>query len=201
MAIKIGLIGPEGRMGKAISALHPVIPIFKHTPRSPLDCDILIDVSSHKALLENLSAGKPIVIGTTGHLNFAPIQEAAKHLPIFYSANFTLGAAILNETAKLVAKYFAGDIDLIETHHTAKKDAPSGTALHLSKNLQNAKIHSLRSGSTIGEHTIIFNNAEEKLTLSHQVHSREAFAKGALAAARFLLGKPPGLYGMEHLFK
>lgn len=201
MGIKIGLIGSEGRMGQAISALHPVIPIYKTTPRSPLDCDVLIDFSSHKALLENLSARKPIVIGTTGHLDFTPLHEAAKHLPIFYSANFSLGAALLNEASKLVAKHFAGDIDLIETHHTAKKDAPSGTALHLAKNLQNAKIHSLRSGSTIGEHTLIFNNAEERLTLSHQVHSREAFAKGALAAARFLIGKPPGLYSMEYLFK
>lgn len=200
MAIKIGLIGAEGRMGKAIAALHPVLPISKTTPRFPLDCDVLIDVSSHEALLDNLSARKPIVIGTTGHLNFKPIEEAAKIFPVFCSANFSLGAAILDELAKFIAKQFPADIDIIETHHTAKKDFPSGTAVHLARNLSNAKIHSIRSGNVIGEHTLIFNNAEERLTISHQTHSREAFAKGALAAARFLIGKPAGLYGMDNLF-
>lgn len=200
MAIKIGLIGPLGRMGKAVAALHPVIPIFKQTPREHLECDVLIDFSSCHALSENLSARKPIVIGTTGHPSFTLIEETAKHLPIFYSANFSLGAALLNETAKWIAKYFSGDIDLIETHHVHKKDAPSGTALEIAKNLPNAKIHSIRSGRIVGEHTVIFNNPEEKITISHQAHNREAFAKGALAAAHFLKGKPPGLYGMEHLF-
>ncbi len=200
MALKIGVIGPEGRMGKTIASLHPIIPIYRTTPRHPLDCDVLIDVSSKDALLENLSFQKPIVIGTTGHLSFTPLEEAAKKIPIFYSANFSLGAAILSELVNTIAKYFPADVDLIETHHTTKKDAPSGTALHLIRNLPQAKIHSIRSGSVIGEHTLIFNNAEERLTISHQVHSREAFAKGALAAARFLIGKPPGLYGMDNLF-
>lgn len=199
MAIKIGLIGAEGKMGKAIAALHPILPVAKQAPRMPLDCDVLIDVSSHKALLENLFINKPMVIGTTGHLNLAPIEEASKNLPIFYASNFSLGAAILNHLAAFIAKHFPSDIDLIEMHHTEKKDAPSGTALHLIKNLSNAKIHSIRSGNIIGEHTLIFNNADERLTISHQVHSREAFARGALAAAHFLVGKPPGLYGMDHL--
>ncbi len=201
MDIKIGVVGANGRMGKAIAALYPILPIFKTTPRAPLDCDVLIDVSSHEALERNLSANIPIVIGTTGHLDFAPIEKAAQKLPIFYAANFSLGAALLNQIANFVAKHFPADIDLIETHHVGKKDAPSGTALHLIKALKDAKIHSIRSGSVIGEHTLIFNNTEEKLTLSHQVHSREAFARGALAAARFLLGKPPGLYGMDNLFR
>lgn len=201
MQIKIGLIGAGGRMGQAINALHPTLPITRATSRKNLDCDVLIDVSSHQALLENLSANKPIVIGTTGHLDFTPIHEAAKRLPIFYASNFSLGAAILKQLSTFVARHFPSDIDLIETHHTEKKDAPSGTALHLLANLAGARVHSLRSGQTIGEHTLIFNNAEEKLTLTHQVHSREAFAKGALAAARFLMTKPPGLYTMDNLFE
>lgn len=200
MGIKIGLIGAQGRMGKAIAALHPIIPITRSTPRLNLDCDVLIDVSSHQALLENLSARKPIVIGTTGHPNLIPLEEAAKHFPIFYAANFSLGIALMNKLAAQISRYFPSDVDLIETHHSEKKDSPSGTALHLVKNFSNARIHSIRSGKIIGEHTLIFNNAEERLTLSHQAHSRDAFARGALAAARFLIGKPPGLYGMDNLF-
>lgn len=199
MAIKIGLIGANGRLGKTIAALHPVIPITRATSRTPLDCDVLIDVSSHQALQENLSARKPLVIGTTGHLIFAPIEEAAKHLPIFYAPNFSIGMALMNKLAAEIARYFPSDVDIIETHHSGKKDSPSGTALHLRKTLLNARIHSIRSGNIIGEHTLIFNNAEERLTLSHQVHSRDAYARGALAAARFLIGKPPGLYGMDDL--
>lgn len=198
--IKIGLIGPQGRLGKTIAIMHPIFPITRTTPRSFLDCDVLIDVSSHTALIENLSANKPIVIGTTGHLNFAPIEEAAKKLPIFYSANFSLGIAILNKLARFTQKHFPSDIDIIETHRAGKKDAPSGTALELAKHLPKAKLHSIRSGNIIGEHTLIFNNEEERITLSHEAHSREAFARGALAAAHFLLGKPAGLYGMDNLF-
>jgi 4-hydroxy-tetrahydrodipicolinate reductase len=201
MDIKIGLIGAGGRMGKAISSLHAVIPITRTTSRASLDCDILIDVSSHQALRENLSANKPIVIGTTGHLDFAPIQEAARYLPIFYAPNFSLGAALLNKLATLAAQYFPSDIDIIETHHTQKKDAPSGFALLLAKNLPNPRIHSIRSGKIIGEHTVLFNTAEERITLTHEAHTRDVFAQGALAAARFLLNKPPGLYTMDNLFQ
>ncbi len=199
MHLKIGLIGANGRMGKAIAALHEIIPIARSTPKTPLDCDVLIDFSSPQALQENLLFGKPIVIGTTGHPDFSLIEEAAKTIPIFFAANFSLGAAILKQLTAFVANRFPGDLDLIETHHSEKKDAPSGTALHLVKNLPEARIHSIRSGKIIGEHTLIFNNAQERLTLSHQVHSREAFASGALAAAQFLIGKPPGLYTMDNL--
>jgi 4-hydroxy-tetrahydrodipicolinate reductase len=198
--IKIALIGAEGKLGKAISALYPVIPVSRSTSRTSLDCDLIIDVSSPTALQENLTAQKPMVIGTTGHADLTPILKAAEKLPIFYSPNFSLGAAILNKLASWVGQHFPADIDLLETHHTEKKDTPSGTALQIAKNLPKAKIHSIRSGKVIGEHTVIFNNAEEKLTLSHQVHTREAFARGAIAAAQFLFGKPPGLYGMDNLF-
>src|SRR5690606_9571744 len=114
MAIKIGLIGAEGRMGKTIAMLHPIIPVMKKTPRPSIDCDVLIDFSSHLALLENLSAKKPMVIGTTGHPSLELIEEAAEEIPIFYASNFSLGAAILNEVAKFVSKHFPADVDLIE---------------------------------------------------------------------------------------
>lgn len=199
MAIKIGLIGAQGRLGKAIAELQPILPITRSTPRRSLDCDVLIDVSSPAALLENLSANVPIVIGTTGHLDFTPIEQASKRLPIFYSPNFSLGIALLRKIGAEIARRFPSDIDLIETHHAQKKDTPSGTALQLAQIAPNVHIHSLRSGKVVGEHMLIFNTAEERITLSHEVHSREAYARGALAAARFLVGKPPGLYGMDNL--
>lgn len=198
--IKIGLIGAQGRFGKIIAELHPVLPITRSTPRNQIDCDILIDVSSPEALAENLSAKKPIVIGTTGHTTFTLIESASKIFPIFYSPNFSLGIALMRKFTAELAHRFPSDIDLIETHHLEKKDSPSGTALLLAKAAPNAKIHSIRSGKVIGEHTLIFNNSEEKLTLSHEVHSRQAFARGAIAAAHFLVGKPPGLYSMDNLF-
>lgn len=199
MAIKIGLIGAQGRLGRAIAALQSVAAVTRTTSRHGLDCDLLIDVSSHEALSENLSARKPMVIGTTGHSDFSLIEEAAKHLPIFYSPNFSLGVALMRKWALEISRKFPADIDLIETHHTQKKDSPSGTALYLAQGLPDVQIHSIRSGKIIGEHTLIFNNGSERLTLSHETHSRDAYARGALAAARFLIGKPPGLYTMDHL--
>ena len=200
MSAKIGLIGPNGRFGKTIAAIQTVLPITRSTPRDSLDCDVLIDVSSPHALLENLSARKPIVIGTTGHSDFAPIETAAQYLPIFYTPNFSLGMALLRKCAEMIARSFPSDIDLIEAHHSQKKDAPSGSALLLAKLLPRARLHSIRSGMIIGEHTLLFNTAEERLTLCHEVHHRDVFARGALAAAYFLIGKPPGLYGMDNLF-
>lgn len=95
------------------------------------------------------------------------------------------------------------DIDLIETHHNQKKDLPSGTALSLEKTLRakgkTPTIHSIRSGQIVGIHELIFNTTEEKISFTHTSHSRDAFAKGALAAAAFLLKQPPGLYGMDNL--
>lgn len=200
MPIKIGLIGAGGRLGKAIADLNEVNPITRSTSRKDLDCDVLIDVSSPAALIENLSADKPIVIGTTGHLDLSPIHEAAKRLPIFYAPNFSLGIALMRKVAAEISRNFPSDIDLIETHHSQKKDAPSGTALMLAKIAPNIKIHSIRSGKVVGQHTMIFETAEERITLSHETHSREAYARGALAAAHFLIGKPPGLYSMDNLF-
>lgn len=200
MAIKIGLIGPNGRFGQAIAALYPILPITRSTPRHPIDCDVLIDVSSPSALLDNLKAEKPLVIGTTGHADLTLIEEAARRLPIFFAPNFSVGMALLRKLSLEIARHFPSDIDLIEMHHAEKKDTPSGSALLLAQSLPNARIHSIRSGTIVGEHTLHFNTAEERLTLTHQAHTRTVFARGALAAAHFLIGKPPGLYTMDNLF-
>lgn len=215
--LRIALIGASGRFGQAIAQLALQNPAFRiaaaigrKTDRSSLSCDILIDASSAEALSENLqtalSLGKPIIVGTTGISDFTPLQKAAREIPVFYAPNFSLGMALMNKLAREAAARFHPDaqIDLIETHHTRKKDAPSGAALLLSKTVQEAsrnpvKIHSLRSGNVVGEHTLLFNTAEERLSITHEAHSREAFARGALAAALFLVRQPPGLYGMDNL--
>jgi 4-hydroxy-tetrahydrodipicolinate reductase len=199
MDLRIGVIGAEGKFGKAIADLHPVFPVLRHTSRKNLPCDVLIDVSSKEALLENLSAQLPLVVGTTGHEDLSLLEMAAQHLPIFYAPNFSLGIALLRKLTAETARLFPADIDIIETHHKMKKDAPSGTALLLAKAVPNATLHSIRAGEIIGEHTVAFTAMEERITLKHEAFGREAFARGALTAARFLCGKPPGLYTMESL--
>lgn len=214
MDLKIGLIGAQGRLGQEIAALYPPSACFtKEFPAYPdSNLDLYLDVSDKTALAHNLStaikAQKPIVIGTTGHENLASLIEASRHIPIFYTPNFSLGFALLKKLTLELARQFPAEahIDLIETHHSQKKDAPSGTALLLAKTIEQnhpspVKIHSIRSGQTIGQHTLFFNSAEEKITLSHEAHHRNAFAKGALAAALFLSQQPPGLYGMEELVR
>ena len=90
MDIKIGLIGATGRLGAVIASLHPVIPIPRNRSNEHEPCDVIIDVSSPSALLENLALQKPLVIGTTGHLNLQLMKEAAQDRPIFYAPTFTL---------------------------------------------------------------------------------------------------------------
>ncbi|MDE3045872.1 MAG: 4-hydroxy-tetrahydrodipicolinate reductase [Verrucomicrobiota bacterium] len=176
--------------------------------------DLYIDASLPKALPDNLQAAirtkRPLVVGTTG---LSPedrvlLEETAQHIPLFYAANFSLGMALLHKLTRETARLFhpQADIDLIETHHAQKKDAPSGSALALAETIQDSHptgkalhLHSIRSGSLIGEHELRFNSDEEQLILSHRVHTRASFARGALAAARFLIDQPPGLYTMEHL--
>lgn len=199
--IQIGLIGAEGRLGRMIASMHPTIPILRHTSRLNLSCDVLIDVSSPLALSENLSAKKPIVIGTTGQLDRALLEKTAKHLPIFYAPNFSLGVAILKKICAEVGRFFPADIDIIEAHHKEKKDAPSGTALMLAEELPNSCIHSIRAGKIFGEHTVQFTTGQERLTFKHEALSREAYAKGAIMAAHYIYNKPAGLYTMDDLLK
>jgi 4-hydroxy-tetrahydrodipicolinate reductase len=210
--LNLALIGASGRLGQEIAALCPPKALFTRAfpARSDPAVDLYIDVSTKEALTHNLSIAlqskKPIVVGTTGHSDLSPLLEAARCIPIFYTPNFSLGMALMKKLGLLLASQFddAADIDLIEAHHNQKKDAPSGSALLLARSIEErhgscVRIHSLRSGHIVGAHTLLFNTPEEKLTLSHEAHSRRAFAKGALKAALFLLAQPPGLYGMDEL--
>lgn len=169
---------------------------------------------------------KPAVIATTG-LNDAQIsllRSASGKIPVFFAANMSLGVSLISELACKAAKVLGDsfDIEIVEMHHNQKVDAPSGTALMLADSINEALgdgmryeydrhakrekrskkeigIHSVRGGTITGEHEIIFAGHDEIITISHSARSKELFATGAINAARFLCGKPAGLYGMKEL--
>lgn len=187
--------------------------------------DSVIDFSNHKAVSDLLNycmkRNLPVLIASTGHTSdeVAKIHEAAKKIPVFFSPNMSIGVALLADLAERVAKVFAPcDIELIEAHHNQKLDVPSGTALMLAERIKDAKpdlvfnvgrhengkrneneigIHSLRYGSEVGTHEIIFSNGLETITLRHDAKNRALFARGALSAVRWLVNKSAGLYTMK----
>lgn len=170
----------------------------------------------------------PAVICTTGHTvdELAAMEEAARMIPIFYSRNMSLGINLLTELAKKAAEVLGigYNIEIVEAHHNKKLDAPSGTALMIADAIKDAAlpdaqyvydrhnvrrtregreigIHSVRAGSIVGEHSVIFGGDEEIITLSHSALSRSVFASGALRAARFITDKPCGIYDMGDIVK
>jgi 4-hydroxy-tetrahydrodipicolinate reductase len=185
--------------------------------------------SAIDSLLEYASgANIPVVVATTGHTpeEIKLIKSYSGKLAIFKSANMSIGVNLVAELAKKAALLLKDsfDIEIIEKHHNQKPDAPSGTALmiadeissvfsepdkpeyiydrHKKRTVRSKKeigIHAVRGGTVIGEHEVIFAGTNELISLSHSAQSREMFAKGALAAARFLFGKPPGVYSMKDL--
>ena len=191
------------------------------------DADCVIDFSSHKATPEItaycVKRNLPVLIAATAQTEqeLALIHDAAKSIPVFLSPNMSIGVALLADLAERTAKIFGTcDIELIEAHHNQKLDVPSGTAVMLAKRIQEAQdgltlnigrhedgkrtqneigIHSLRYGSEVGTHEIIFSNGLETITLKHDAKDRSLFAKGALTAARWLVKQSAGFYGMRDL--
>ena len=172
-------------------------------------CDVLIDFTSPSATLGHLESAvknkKAVVIGTTGFFKeeIEKVKEASKKIPIVLSPNMSIGANLMFKITEDIAKALGADYDveIIETHHDQKKDAPSGTAKRLGEAVSKVKgkmpqIHSIRLGDIVGDHTVIFAGKGERIELTHKAHSRDAFAKGSLDAAKFLAGKKPGLYSM-----
>jgi 4-hydroxy-tetrahydrodipicolinate reductase len=131
------------------------------------------------------------------------LQEMSKQIPILFSPNFSLGMAVCLEAAKQIAEQLKGlcQIEIIEAHHQTKKDKPSGAALKLAGAVSDKEIpiHSIRAGDIIGDHTVVFVLAGERIELKHQAQSREVFARGAVLAAKFLKKQPPGLYSVKDL--
>jgi len=204
--IRISLVAPNGRMGKAIASA------ISENPGFALDQehgDVLVDFSVPAALAANLdravSGAVPILIGTTGLGADADgrIADAAKSVAVLRAPNTSLGIALLTELVERAVKTLGPDWDIqvAEAHHAKKVDAPSGTALMLGKVAESAGrpvgYASIRGGTVAGDHDVMFLGPEERLILSHRAENRMIFARGALAAARFLAGKPAGLYSMR----
>ncbi len=204
----------------------PVVSGFDAVPMS-VEVDCIVDFSHHSAtprLLDfAVSREIPVVVATTGHTEdeLAAISRAAEEIPVFHSANMSLGVALLVELAKTVAQAMPeADIEIVEKHHTRKLDAPSGTALMIAEAVREVRqgatlnigrsghgkrdaseigIHALRLGNVVGEHEVILATPSQTLTLKHEAHNRALFAEGALAAAAFIVGADPGLYDMKSL--
>lgn len=191
--------------------------------------DVLLDFSlpssTGQALDACLKADKPLVTGVTGmdEVLKARLTEAAKRIPVLAAANMSLGVALLTRMAEQAARVLGPDFDIeiSEAHHRHKKDAPSGTALGLAELMSKARgstpvdrsssrqglrqsgsigFSVVRAGDIVGEHTVLFAGAGERLELSHRAQSRSTFAHGALSAVRWIAGQKPGFYSLADTF-
>ena len=258
MAIKLGIIGSAGRMGRRIATLAhedqdfsltcaieradhpsqgidlgellgvgnidlPIIPSFSEKP------DVLINFTTPQASVDSLAVARkhtiPLVIGTSGLSDdqLATLKDAAQDIPLLHAANMSLGVNLIFHLVGQVAAALGDDydIEITETHHRFKKDAPSGTALELARKICDATkkdfntcithgrsgaeasrqpgnigMHARRQGDVIGEHTVAFGTLGETVELTHKAHSRDIFARGALTAAAWRVQQQPGLYDM-----
>ncbi len=193
------------------------------------EADCIIDFSHHSATKDvteyAVERNIPLVVATTGQTEEEKqmIEEAAKRIPLFCSANMSFGVAILSCLAKIVAKAMPDcDIEIIEKHHNRKLDVPSGTALLLADSIKSVKdeceynigrhengkrtkseigIHAVRMGNEVGTHEVIFATNSQVITLKHEAENRGLFAEGAITAAEFLKGKEAGYYNMDHILE
>jgi 4-hydroxy-tetrahydrodipicolinate reductase len=193
------------------------------------DADVAIDFSHADVVASicevAMKSKTPLVIGTTGHSakQRDHIVAASQQIPVVLASNFSVGVNALFALTEKAAKIFGDDFDLeiVEAHHRMKKDAPSGTAKTLAEILQRTRqtkilrhgregivgergkseigIHSVRGGDVVGDHTVIFAGNGERLELTHRASSRDTFARGAIRAARWVIGKSPGLYDMRNV--
>ena len=223
--IRLTLIAPNGRMGRAVADAAEADGGFT------IDADhgdVIVDFSAPAALQASLdravSAGVPILIGTTGLDDLAAnrIEIASREVAVLRAANTSLGIAVLSDLVERAASMLGTDwdIEIVEMHHRMKADAPSGTALALGDAAARGRggkateerfrlgtgltrepgaigYAALRGGTVPGDHDVVFAGSDERVILSHRAESRTIFARGALAAARFLHGKPAGLYSMR----
>ena len=194
-----------------------------------VDADVVIDFSHHSAISDVLAyckaIGAAVVVGTTGHTEEekAQIFAASEKIPVFYSGNVSVGIAVLCRLAKTAVSFFPdADIEIVEVHHTRKVDAPSGTAHMIFNAIKEVRpnayencgragegkrtkdeigISALRMGNVVGIHEVHIVTPTQSLTLKHEAITRGMLADGAVDAARFMLGKPKGLYNMENILE
>jgi len=223
--IRLSLIAPNGKMGRAIKAAAEEDGGFAIDQDN---ADVLVDFSSPAALQSSLDratrSSVPILVGTTGLDDLASkrLKQAAERVAVLRAANTSLGIALLADLVERAARVLGPDwdVEVVDIHHRRKADAPSGTALilgeaaargrgtslnadsgrhgtGLSRNEGAVGFAALRGGTVAGDHDVLFLGTEERLILSHRAESRAIFARGALVAAKFLHGKPAGLYSMQ----
>lgn len=239
MPVRIGIAGITGRLGREIvaaAAEDAAVDIAGGVSRTDgsletllLMVDVIIDVTRPEATVaiaeRCAAAGIPVVTGTTGldGDQSTRLARAAERIPLFAARNLSVGiAAIARVLPDLVAALDGFDIEIVETHHRHKVDAPSGTALalleaitatqgepveqvvhgrsgHAPRQPGEVGIHAVRAGGNPGEHAVILADAGEEIRISLRAFSRRPYARGALRAARWVVGRPPGLYGMTDL--
>ncbi len=247
--IKILLNGANGRMGQEIARLasesetyeiacgvdsytekENSFPVYKTLNEVHEDFDVIIDFSNASGLEDLLlfavRTKKGVIISTTGHTPEQKelMKEASKEIPVFFSANMSLGINLLIDLAKKAALILgdAYDIEIVEKHHNQKLDAPSGTALAIADGISEVEpspmeytydrhavrkkrdkkeigISSVRGGTIVGEHEVLFCGPDEIIEIKHHAASRRVFAEGALRAAGYLYGKKPGMYSMKDM--
>lgn len=225
--IRISLIAPDGRMGTAIAAAVSDDPSFAiDQDHGDVLVDFSAPAALQASLDRAVSSGVPILIGTTGlkDEHQKAIDEAARRVAVLRAPNTSLGINVLRSLVEQAAARLGPewDIEILEMHHRNKVDAPSGTALLLGQAAAQARgktlpdlgrfdrfgepharepgtisFASLRGGSVAGEHVVILATDGERIELGHRAENRMIFARGALAGARFLVGKPAGLYSMR----
>jgi 4-hydroxy-tetrahydrodipicolinate reductase len=224
--LRLALFAPAGRMGQAIAdAAVGDVAVEIVTDGADVLIDFSAPAALQASLAQARAQGVPLLIGTTGldSAADAEIAEAARDIAILRAANTSLGVALMSDLVERAARVLGEgwDIEIVEMHHRLKADAPSGTALtlgeaaargrgvdlatHAERGRDGTGLHrapgnigfaSLRGGTVAGDHDVIFAGPEERLILSHRAETRAIFARGAIAAARFLKGKPAGLYSM-----
>ena len=249
--LKIIISGCNGHMGRVVESLcnaDPEVqvaagfdvlgsadrefPVYSSPAQFTGEADAVIDFSSPAALEGLLEFGKrtktPLILATTGYTpeQVAQIGAAALEVPIFRSANMSLGINVLLELVKKAASVLGDsyDIEIVERHHRRKVDAPSGTALMIAdaintraggayeyvydrhevrqpRGRQELGISAVRGGGIVGDHDVLFCGPEEVVTLSHRAQSRGVFADGAVQAALFVDGRAPGYYTMSDLLR
>ncbi len=238
--VKVGIIGSKGRMGQALVAAIAEAGLVHAGGVDQGDdvaalaaaADVLVDFSSPHALESSLaaacSAGKPMLVGTTGleERHHWLIDDAAQDIAVLQTGNTSLGvtmlAALVHEAASRLGPEW--DIEIVEMHHRMKVDAPSGTALLLGEAAASGRnvdlpvssergrdgitgarrqgaigFASLRGGTVAGDHSVIFAGEEESITLSHRAENRMIFARGAVKAALWLTGQKAGRYTMPQV--
>lgn len=246
---RIIMNGCNGKMGQVITRLaaedsdteivagfdikddkENTYPVFTNPEEFEGEADVVIDFSHPSSLTGILSFCKkrklPVIICTTGLSSEQKeeFKEASKEIPVFFSANMSIGINLLIDLAKKAAKLLEGsfDIEIVERHHNQKIDAPSGTALAIADGIDEVLsfpaeyvydrhsvrrkrknteigISAVRGGTIVGDHEVIFAGNDEVIELSHHAHSKEVFAVGAIKAAKFIKGKTAGMYDMNDL--